>query len=244
MADEHFLGLLPPDQADSAIDVSHILLGLFGDLLGEFVQEALHLGQGLSPQQQVFDFADVLGAEVVGEVLLALPQIPANIVLHVYIIVGQMMSGNCRRLLSTIRRLKAIEPESWVVQPADSHKAPGTPSAQILNYKDIKNSYKRGLQEEPRPVVHSTGPLRVANPKIAGKTYRWCACGMSSTQPFCDGSHEGTLFKPVRFTVEQRVDWMELCGCKHSSKKPFCDGEACRAVREGKPLPREPSQPQ
>ncbi len=23
----------------------------------------------------------------------------------------------------------------------------------------------------------------------AGKSYWWCACGRSQTQPFCDGSH-------------------------------------------------------
>lgn len=24
----------------------------------------------------------------------------------------------------------------------------------------------------------------------AGKEYRWCACGRSKTQPFCDGTHK------------------------------------------------------
>ncbi len=27
-------------------------------------------------------------------------------------------------------------------------------------------------------------------------TYYWCACGRSKNQPFCDGSHKGTDFKP------------------------------------------------
>ena len=26
----------------------------------------------------------------------------------------------------------------------------------------------------------------------AGKSYWWCACGRSKSQPFCDGSHKGT----------------------------------------------------
>ena len=29
-----------------------------------------------------------------------------------------------------------------------------------------------------------------------GKSYYWCSCGKSSKQPFCDGSHKGTEFKP------------------------------------------------
>ena len=33
----------------------------------------------------------------------------------------------------------------------------------------------------------------------AGKSYWWCACGRSSKQPFCDGSHKGTAFSPVEF---------------------------------------------
>jgi CDGSH iron-sulfur domain-containing protein 3 len=31
----------------------------------------------------------------------------------------------------------------------------------------------------------------------AGKSYWWCACGLSMTQPFCDGSHKDTGFTPV-----------------------------------------------
>lgn len=53
--------------------------------------------------------------------------------------------------------------------------------------------------------------------------YWWCACGRSQNQPFCDGSHEGTDFKPVPFTLNETTTvW--LCGCKHSQTPPFCDG--------------------
>jgi CDGSH-type Zn-finger protein len=33
----------------------------------------------------------------------------------------------------------------------------------------------------------------------AGKSYWWCACGRSKTQPFCDGSHKTTQFRPVEW---------------------------------------------
>lgn len=56
-----------------------------------------------------------------------------------------------------------------------------------------------------------------------GKTYYWCACGLSKSQPFCDGSHNGTEFQPVAFTPEKSERYY-LCGCKHSANKQFCDG--------------------
>lgn len=57
----------------------------------------------------------------------------------------------------------------------------------------------------------------------AGKSYWWCACGRSKSQPFCDGSHKGTGLAPVPFTAEATEEvW--LCGCKQTSGKPFCDG--------------------
>ena len=56
-----------------------------------------------------------------------------------------------------------------------------------------------------------------------GKTYYWCACGLSKNQPFCDGSHQGTGFEPVSFTAE-KAEIVYLCGCKQTTGQPFCDG--------------------
>ena len=51
----------------------------------------------------------------------------------------------------------------------------------------------------------------------------WCACGQSKNQPFCDGTHKGSGFTPVKYTAEKTADhW--LCACKHSNKQPLCDG--------------------
>jgi CDGSH iron-sulfur domain-containing protein 3 len=57
----------------------------------------------------------------------------------------------------------------------------------------------------------------------AGRTYLWCACGLSENQPFCDGSHGGTGLTPIRF-VAPETGTAYLCGCKHTCNKPFCDG--------------------
>ena len=57
----------------------------------------------------------------------------------------------------------------------------------------------------------------------AGKTYWWCSCGKSATQPFCDGSHKGTSFTPVKYEpAASGKAW--FCACKQSAKAPLCDG--------------------
>ena len=56
-----------------------------------------------------------------------------------------------------------------------------------------------------------------------GKTYYWCSCGKSSKQPFCDGSHKGTGFKPVIYRAEL-TKRMFFCACKQTNVQPFCDG--------------------
>lgn len=57
----------------------------------------------------------------------------------------------------------------------------------------------------------------------AGKTYWWCACGLSKKQPFCDGSHKGSGLSPVAWTAEKDGKaW--FCGCKRTAKAPLCDG--------------------
>lgn len=54
--------------------------------------------------------------------------------------------------------------------------------------------------------------------------YWWCACGRSQKQPFCDGTHKGSGFSPIKFTVPPGSRRLWLCGCKHSATKPMCDG--------------------
>ncbi|MCB9477596.1 MAG: CDGSH iron-sulfur domain-containing protein [Deltaproteobacteria bacterium] len=73
----------------------------------------------------------------------------------------------------------------------------------------------------------------MSEPKIAAKMpavldleagdYKWCACGMSANQPFCDGSHAGSGMFPMPVKIEAPKK-VALCQCKHSANKPFCDG--------------------
>lgn len=71
------------------------------------------------------------------------------------------------------------------------------------------------------PQVAAKEPAKVE--LEAGKAYFFCSCGRSANQPFCDGSHKGTEFSPLRFTAEKDGPaW--LCQCKHTNNAPFCDG--------------------
>ncbi len=71
------------------------------------------------------------------------------------------------------------------------------------------------------PTVAARAPIGVD--VEAGKTYFWCSCGKSATQPFCNGSHQGSSFSPVKYVAE-RAGRVYFCACKHSAKAPLCDG--------------------
>jgi glutamate synthase domain-containing protein 2/CDGSH-type Zn-finger protein len=72
-----------------------------------------------------------------------------------------------------------------------------------------------------KPVIADIKPVKVSLTK--DDEYYFCACGRSSNQPYCDGSHAGTDFKPLSFVAEATED-AYLCQCKHSASAPFCDG--------------------
>ncbi|MEW8506956.1 MAG: CDGSH iron-sulfur domain-containing protein [Candidatus Thiodiazotropha sp.] len=72
-----------------------------------------------------------------------------------------------------------------------------------------------------KPVVAAKQPIDAE--LVAGKEYWWCACGRSSNQPFCDGSHQGTGIEPMGFKAEKSGEaW--LCRCKQTQNPPYCDG--------------------
>lgn len=79
------------------------------------------------------------------------------------------------------------------------------------------------LRLHDEPLLGPLRPVRVAVDE--GATYRWCACGRSSTQPWCDGAaHKATSIRPVVF-VAPKTGLVSLCGCKATrSRRPYCDG--------------------
>ena len=71
------------------------------------------------------------------------------------------------------------------------------------------------------PVIAQRAPIPVD--VEAGKQYFWCACGKSQSQPFCDGSHKGSTFTPVKYVAEGPKQ-VYFCCCKQSKASPLCDG--------------------
>ena len=73
-----------------------------------------------------------------------------------------------------------------------------------------------------------TQPVRAGDSPLgieveAGKSYWWCSCGKSASQPFCDGSHKGGEFVPQKYeAAESRTVY--FCACKATANKPLCDG--------------------
>ncbi|MFL0245396.1 CDGSH iron-sulfur domain-containing protein [Candidatus Clostridium stratigraminis] len=74
---------------------------------------------------------------------------------------------------------------------------------------------------DKKPVAAQKSPIPVELKN--GETYYWCSCGRSGKQPFCDGTHKGTSFEPLGFTVE-KDEIAYLCACKYTKNPPYCDG--------------------
>ena len=84
------------------------------------------------------------------------------------------------------------------------------------------------------PVVAQAEPYETE--LVAGEKYFWCACGLSATQPFCDGSHKVTDIRPIVFTAEESETAGSGC------KKP---GAAAldRTTHAAERQPRRPGRP-
>lgn len=87
----------------------------------------------------------------------------------------------------------------------------------IVAAQNPESEISRGFVKKPTTHLE---PTTVHLEK--GEKYLWCQCGKSKNQPFCDGSHHGTKFKPMLFEVK-RTGKVKLCNCKQTKAAPFCD---------------------
>lgn len=117
------------------------------------------------------------------------------------------------------------EQRPWVnVEAADTD----TIVNQIKRCPSGALSYFMNADGEPAPESDRSGPFTNTSQPAGvdleqGKTYAWCSCGLSSGQPFCDGSHKTTDKTPVVFKCEE-AGTKYLCMCKKTGNAPYCDG--------------------
>uniref|UniRef100_A0A6U2EV27 Iron-binding zinc finger CDGSH type domain-containing protein n=1 Tax=Hemiselmis andersenii TaxID=464988 RepID=A0A6U2EV27_HEMAN len=82
---------------------------------------------------------------------------------------------------------------------------------------------------DPNEKVVCAGKIPSYQAVEEGKTYFWCSCGRSKTQPFCDGAHKGTAHKPVAYKAE-KTGKVKFCMCKSSNTFPLCDASHLRVL--------------
>lgn len=88
-----------------------------------------------------------------------------------------------------------------------------------------------GIRRRRPPVVPYLCPFRLH--LSPGRVYRFCTCGRSKDQPWCDDTHESEKGEqPMEFEVEKGKEqtWYWLCGCKYSTSMPYCDGSHIHAI--------------
>ena len=88
----------------------------------------------------------------------------------------------------------------------------------------MRNEIKPTNNSMALPVSPQTGPYAVQ--VTEGTRYRWCRCGLSASQPWCDDSHAGTGIEPLEFVAPVSAVFY-MCGCKRSENPPYCFGN-CR----------------
>lgn len=86
-----------------------------------------------------------------------------------------------------------------------------------IKAKNPNSEISKGFRKD---LTTSNEPSTVRLEK--GEKYLWCQCGKSKNQPFCDGMHHGSKFKPLLFEAKKTGD-VRLCNCKITKAGPFCD---------------------
>ena len=98
---------------------------------------------------------------------------------------------------------------------------PGDKWTAHLLYPAVKSS-KVGSEIAPghkKEKNTGTEPLKTT---LKEGTYLYCQCGFSADQPWCNGSHHGSKFKPMVVKIEKERK-ASICTCKLTKTPPYCD---------------------
>lgn len=133
--------------------------------------------------------------------------------------------------------LACKERKSEAPETADVFSTPTSGTVEVTPHR----IHSKCKHEMVQPRVACSGPFRLhvlvrsasgrlpscdcgRQHAVFGETYRYCTCGLSATQPWCDDSHAGTCFNPQTVVCDKRQAQWLVCGCKRTSKPPECDG--------------------
>ncbi len=67
-----------------------------------------------------------------------------------------------------------------------------------------------------------TQPMKPLVVELEEGTHKACSCKKSKIFPLCDGTHEGTEFKPLLFEIH-RTTGVALCHCGLTNNFPYCE---------------------
>jgi len=92
-------------------------------------------------------------------------------------------------------------------------------------------SYPEGKYRPPT-LPYRSGFIPITLFLEQGKVYRWCSCGASWNEPFCDHKchYQMTRNRPIVFNVD-KSSYYKLCTCKVSANAPFCNSTCLSLTR-------------
>ena len=64
-----------------------------------------------------------------------------------------------------------------------------------------------------------------------GKTYPWCGCGHSNSQPLCDRTQVDCGAQCVDY-YSSLTQTVAFCSCKQTLSPPYCDGSHAKVLRD------------
>ncbi|CAG7826665.1 unnamed protein product [Allacma fusca] len=117
-----------------------------------------------------------------------------------------------------------ISPSQKFVQPFEAASMRQKVTTQVP-YEKLDIYTQKAVNQPGKGKIYDKKPFKFFCEK--GKTYLWCTCGYSHSQPFCDGHHKNPHFrikmKPLIFLCPESKEYW-FCNCKQTKQRPFCDG--------------------